>query len=179
MTLANAARLLGLAVLAFLAQAAVVDQVVVAGYHADVMVLVPVAAGLVAGPQRGAVAGFLCGLLADLLLPTPYGLSALTFVLVGFGAGMLRRPAGGETLLGRGLLCLLGGAAGTVLYALLGALIGQPGMVTSSTAEAVVAVAAGGVVLSWPVLAAAGWVFAALPGASERHVMPSGGSATL
>lgn len=178
MSLVNAARLLLVCIVALLVQVTVLDQVVVAGYHADVMVLLPVAAGLVGGAQRGAVTGFVAGLLADLVLPTPYGLSALTFVLLGFAAGMLRRPSG-ETLFGRGLLCLLGGAVGTLGFAVLGALIGQPGMLGGSTAEAVVAVALGGLVLVWLALAATSWAFVALSGTGERHSMPSGGSATL
>src|SRR3954467_11929411 len=56
----------------------------------DAMLLVAVLAGLVAGPEKGAVTGFVAGLLADLTLPTPFGLSALVLSLVGFGVGMLQ-----------------------------------------------------------------------------------------
>ncbi|MDA8296558.1 MAG: rod shape-determining protein MreD [Actinomycetota bacterium] len=179
MTASNWARLFLICVVAFILQVGLVDQVVVAGYHADVMVLLAAGAGLIGGPQRGAVTGFVAGLLADLALPTPYGLSALTFVLVGFTAGLLAAPRATESLLARGLTCLVCGAAGTLLYAFLAALIGQSGMLTSSTLEATVAVAAGGLVLSWPSLVALSWAFATPRGLGDRHVVPSGGSATL
>src|SRR5205807_513217 len=68
---------------------------VLAGIHVhrvrpDAMLLVAVLAGLVAGPEKGAVTGFVAGLLADLTLQTPFGLSALVLSLVGFGVGMLQ-----------------------------------------------------------------------------------------
>lgn len=179
MTASNWARLVLICVVAFVMQVGLVDQVVVAGYHADVMVLLAAGAGLVGGPQRGAVTGFIAGLFADLSLPTPYGLSALTFVLVGFGAGLLAAPRATESRLARGLTCLVSGGAGTLLYAFLAALVGQSGMLTSSTLEAAVVVAAGGLVLSWPSLAALSWAFSTPRGLGDRHVMPSGGSATL
>ncbi|MCB0972695.1 MAG: rod shape-determining protein MreD, partial [Acidimicrobiales bacterium] len=47
------------------------------GARPDVMVLVAVMAGLVAGPDRGAILGFAAGLAFDVVLTTPLGLSAL------------------------------------------------------------------------------------------------------
>src|SRR3954462_6989690 len=68
---------------------------VLAGVHIhrvrpDAMLLVAVLAGLVAGPERGAITGFVAGLLADLTLQTPFGLSALVLCLVAFGVGTLQ-----------------------------------------------------------------------------------------
>lgn len=178
MTVTNWARLLLVCTISLIVQVAVVDQVLVSGYHADLMILLPAAAGIVAGPQRGGVAGFIAGLLADLVVPTPYGLSALTYVLVGFGCGLLRRGSGEESLLWRGVLCLAGGAIGTIVFALVGALIGQPGMFGRTVAAAVVVVAAGGLVLAFPAVAAMRWALTLATRAGERHAVPSGGSAT-
>ena len=47
------------------------------GIHPDIMVLLPIVAGIVGGPATGASMGFGAGLVADLFLPTPFGLSAL------------------------------------------------------------------------------------------------------
>ena len=41
---------------------------------------------MLAGSERGAVVGFVAGLLTDLFLQTPMGLSALTYSVVGFGS---------------------------------------------------------------------------------------------
>lgn len=178
MSLTNWARLVLLIIAALIFQVAVVDQVVVLGDHADLMVVLAAAAGLVGGPQRGAAAGFLLGLAADLLVITPYGLSALTFVLVGFVCGLLRSTAAareGGTL--RYLACVVAGAAGTLAYALLGALIGQPGMLGHQGVDAVLVVFLGGVVLAWPALRAAAWTFRGTRATLEGYSVPSGGSA--
>src|SRR5580700_8387383 len=60
----------------------------VGGVHPDIMVLLPIVAGIVGGPSRGASMGFGSGLVADLFLPTPFGLSALVGCLVGFAVGV-------------------------------------------------------------------------------------------
>jgi cell shape-determining protein MreD len=66
--------------------------------HPDIMVLLPIVAGLVGGPGTGASMGFGAGLAADLFLPTPFGLSALVGCLLGFTVGVttlaLDRTAG-------------------------------------------------------------------------------------
>jgi rod shape-determining protein MreD len=57
---------------------------------ADIMVLLAIAAGVVAGPRNGALCGFVAGLAYDFLLRTPFGLSALTYALAGYCAGYLQ-----------------------------------------------------------------------------------------
>ena len=91
----------------------------------DALLLVALTAGLVAGAERGAVTGFCAGLLADLFLQTPLGLSALAFSLVGFAVGSLQsgilRAAWWIPMVN----ALCASIAGTVLYAVLGAMVGQ------------------------------------------------------
>ena len=58
---------------------------------ADIMVLLAITAGAVAGPRDGAVYGFVAGLAYDFVLRTPFGLSALTYALAGYGAGYLQQ----------------------------------------------------------------------------------------
>jgi rod shape-determining protein MreD len=57
---------------------------------ADVMLLLVLAAGMVAGPRDGALCGFGMGIAYDLMLRTPFGLSALTYAMVGYAAGYLQ-----------------------------------------------------------------------------------------
>jgi rod shape-determining protein MreD len=59
------------------------------GARPDVMILIAVAAGFVAGPERGAVAGFSAGVAFDVVLHTPMGLSAFVYTLVGYSVGRL------------------------------------------------------------------------------------------
>jgi rod shape-determining protein MreD len=167
------------AVVAFglVVQVAVLNQIVVWGAHPDLLVLFPVAAGLVQGPQRGAIVGFVAGLAADLVVQLPFGLSPLSFVLAGFVAGLLgKATAAGDITLAEALRCALLGTATAALYALIGTAVGQPGLLSSQTGRALVIVAVGAAVLSVPVLSMMRWSFA---GASKGgwSSVPSGGSA--
>jgi rod shape-determining protein MreD len=177
-TAQNWARLALVLVAAVVVQAGLLDQVVVLGAHPDGMVVLAAAGGLLGGPRRGAVVGFLAGVGADLLVNLPFGLSALADVLVGFAVGMVRTsPLQGAS---RGLaaaVCAAAGAAGTLAYAVVGALLGQRGMLGPDLAAALVVVTVGGALLSLPALALVRWSFA---GVSARRVpfgVPSGGSA--
>jgi len=82
-------RVLLLILVAVLVQDPVLDRLQVARAHPDLLLLLPVVAGLVAGPGEGAWVGFLAGLAADLSLPTAFGLSALVFTLTGFAVGSI------------------------------------------------------------------------------------------
>jgi rod shape-determining protein MreD len=83
---------------ALMAQIAIVADLRVFGAVGDLMLLVTVAAALTGGPDRGATYGFVAGLVFDLVLDSPFGLSALTYAVVGYGLGLvcagLSRPTG-------------------------------------------------------------------------------------
>lgn len=118
-------RVLVVLVVAVVLHVAVLSKLRVGGVHPDVMLLVAICGGLAAGPDRGAIVGFLAGLLADLFLPTPMGLSALAYCLVAFGVGSLQtgilRAAWWIPI----VTAVGASAAGIVLYAFLGAMVGQ------------------------------------------------------
>lgn len=82
-------RILLLVLAAVIVQGPVFDRAQVARAHPDLLLLLPVIAGLVAGPGEGAWVGFLAGLAADLPLPTAFGLSALVLTLTGFAVGSI------------------------------------------------------------------------------------------
>jgi rod shape-determining protein MreD len=63
------------------------EQFRVAGVVADACLVLAVAAGMVAGSRRGAIVGFGAGLAFDLLVTTPFGLGALSFLVAGAVAG--------------------------------------------------------------------------------------------
>lgn len=97
----------------------------------DAFVALAIGGGLVGGPERGAAIGFAGGLVADLFLQTPFGLTALVLSLVGFAVGML------QTMIIRSAwwipvsIALLAGTATAALWALAGAVVGRPELVTS------------------------------------------------
>ncbi|HXZ83571.1 MAG TPA: rod shape-determining protein MreD [Acidimicrobiales bacterium] len=177
MTASGWLRLVAVVVVGLVFQVAVLDDITVFGAHPDVMILIAACAGMAAGSQRGAIAGFLAGLAADLVVNLPYGLSSLTFVLVGFGTGLLQANiAARDVESTQAAVCVAASAAGTLLYALLGALTGRSGLLGLGTVYAVVVVTLGAIVLSWPALRCLRWVFA---GSRARLglVVPRGGSA--
>jgi len=110
---------------ALLLQTTVLARMRVWGVMPDFMLLVAVAGGIAAGASRGATLGFASGMLIDLFLPTPLGLSALVFTLVGYGVGVANtgvlRSAWYIPVL------MAGGAsvAGVALYALVGSVLGE------------------------------------------------------
>ena len=61
----------------------------VAGVIPDFLILVSIASGIAAGPQRGAIVGFWAGLSYDLIRPGSLGLSALAYTIIGFIVGSL------------------------------------------------------------------------------------------
>lgn len=61
----------------------------VGGVIADFLLLVSIASGIAAGPQRGAIVGFWSGLAYDFIRPGPLGLSALAYTIIGFVVGSL------------------------------------------------------------------------------------------
>jgi rod shape-determining protein MreD len=110
---------------ALLLQTTLLAQVRIFSVMPDFMLLVAVAAGITAGATRGAALGFTSGMLIDLFLPTPLGLSALVFTLVGYWVGV----ANTGVLRSAWYIPVLtaGGAsvAGVTLYALIGSVLGE------------------------------------------------------
>ena len=94
--------------------------------HPRVLLLMAIAAGFLTGSERGAVIGFALGVLADLFVQTPFGLSALTYALVGFTVGGLQSGIIRAAWWIPSLTAMVASFVGVLAYALLGALIGQP-----------------------------------------------------
>jgi len=104
---------------------AVFPQLRVVDVAADVLLVVAITAGIVGGPERGAAMGFAGGLLADCFLQTPFGLSSLAYCLVGWGVGSFQTRILHATWWIPMLTAAVAGAAGVVLYVVLGAVVGQ------------------------------------------------------
>ncbi|MGH9165545.1 MAG: rod shape-determining protein MreD [Acidimicrobiales bacterium] len=122
----SAARLSMVVMGALILQRSLLVHVRLADVGPDLLLLVAVSAGIVGGPERGAVAGFAAGLVADLFVQTPLGLSALAFGLVGYGVGTLQASVIRLAWWIPILTGLAASAAGIVAYAVLGAILGQP-----------------------------------------------------
>lgn len=156
-------------------QVAVLDGVVVHGAHPDLMLLVAIGAGLAAGAQDGAVAAFVVGLVADLFVDTPYGASALTFVLVAFAVGTaVRGPADATSAAMRFATAVLASAAGTVLFAGVGYLLGEPLALRGNLPAVVAVVTLANALLAIPVFGAVRWALRS--GGESRAESPLAGA---
>lgn len=114
-----------LLVLALTFQLAVASRLELFGVQGDVMLLVAVAAGLAAGPERGATLGFVAGLCFDLLLQSPFGLSALTYALVAYLAGSLQDSVLRAAWWIPVTTAAVASAVGVILYGVFGTVVGE------------------------------------------------------
>lgn len=106
-------------------QMGVLDGFALFGVQADLMLLAAIAAGIAAGPDRGAAIGFAAGILYDLMLQTPFGLSALTYALMAYLVGSLQ-----DSVLRAAWWIPVATAAaasvvGVILYGVLGTVLGD------------------------------------------------------
>ena len=141
---------------ALLLQTSVLVRLRVVGVMPDVMLLGAVAGGITAGPTRGAGLGFASGMAIDLFLPTPLGLSALVFTLVGYGVGVANtgvlRSAWYIPMLTAGAASV----AGVVLYAVAGSMLGEP-MLTGHLVTIALVVGVSNAVLAPVAIRLVGW----------------------
>jgi rod shape-determining protein MreD len=153
----NWARALLVVGLAVVVQESLMVDIHFDGAHPDVLILVAVAAGYVAGPGRGPVIGFLAGVAADLFVPTTFGMSSLVYAVLAYFVAIaafnlvrtslaLQVAAGG-----------LGTAAGLCLYATLGALLGYPQMLRLELVPAIAVATPAAAILAVPTIRLMQW----------------------
>lgn len=106
-------------------QVAVAAQFPVFGVVVDLMAVLAVCAGMVAGPQRGAVVAFWTGLLYDFSRDGRLGLSALAFTLAAFAVGSLVVSVLSVRRLLATVIVVVGIAMAELLYAVGGELFGE------------------------------------------------------
>lgn len=154
-------RLAAVLVLALLLQTTLVPDVRILGACPDLMLLCAVCAGLVGGPGLGGLVGFSAGLMADLFLQTtPLGLSALSYCLVGYAVGAVRRSFLQEGWLLAPATALVASAAGVVTFVVAGVMVGQAQLTRSgplAIAETAAVVGAINAVVATPVSRILGW----------------------
>ena len=135
-------RLAPLLVVAVVLHAGVSPEVRVAGVAPDLLLLVGIAAGMAAGSARGASVGFVSGLLADCFLSTPFGLSALCGSLVGFATGVRSVSGGRAAPWVAPATAAAASAGGVALFAVLGTVLGEPGLLDGRLVTVAVVVGA-------------------------------------
>jgi rod shape-determining protein MreD len=174
MTVRDVARVTLVVLLFVTVQQTLMLDLRVGGVHPDILLLLPIVAGIIGGPGRGASMGFGSGLVADLFLPTPFGLSALVGSLIGFAVGATTLALDRSALWLPPVAALGASALYEVIYPLLGSVLGQPQMVHVDLVRIVLLVSITNAVLAIPALRLVKW---ALPAASTEGVPTSALSA--
>ena len=108
----------------------VLDRLRVFGAGPDIMLLLAIMAGIVGGPRAGALFGFAAGIVLDLFLETPMGLSALVFCIIGYAVGNIQggvlRAAWWIPI----VTTFVASVVGVLTYALVATVVGLPELVT-------------------------------------------------
>ena len=156
-------------VMALVVHQSLFADVRLADVRPEIMLLVAVTAGIVGGPERGAVIGFVCGLLTDLFVQTPLGLSALTFSLVAFAVGTVQSSVIRSAWWIPPVTAFLASAAGILLYALMGAIIGRSQFLRPQTLVVAAVIGAVNAVLAPMAVRALGWAMGSRPAGSYAH----------
>jgi cell shape-determining protein MreD len=107
---------------------------------------------------------------ADLFLPTPFGLSALVGTLVGFGVGVTTLALDRTALWLPPLAALAGSVVYELIYAVLGSVLGQPQMLHVDLLRIIVVVSVVNAIVAVPALRMVNW---ALPDASTEGIPTS------
>jgi rod shape-determining protein MreD len=143
-----------------LLQTTLIARLPIAGERGDVVLLIVIAAGIAGGSQTGAIVGFVFGLTFDLLLQTPLGLSALAYCLTGYAVGALQTGVLRAAWWIPVFSAIAGSAIGVVTFALVGAVVGQDGLVSDRLAAIIVVVALINAVLVLPAVRVVRWALA-------------------
>lgn len=160
---------LGLVLLsATVIQRGLLSEVLIAGVALDLLMALAVGAGMALGADRGAVVGFCCGVLFDLLVVTPLGLSAFTFCLAGYATGRLYGPTVRPSRLLTALLVAGVSAVAVALYAILAEVMGHGGALSTRLVLVIMVVSAGNMVFSPLTTRAARWAW---PTSADLRVM--------
>jgi len=153
----RAVKVVGVLLLLLELQLHVVDGIRIAGRHPLIMLLIPIGAAIEGDATRAAIAGAVAGLVLDLYLETPLGLSAMVFALVGYGVASFEH---GVIRADRWLQPAVAGVAsglGVIAIGATAALFGQPQYFRPSLFGSVVVVGLANALFATPTVRLVRW----------------------
>lgn len=165
-----AARVSLVLVVALLLQMSVAARIEIFGAMGDLMLCVAIMAGLATGSDRGLGVAFAAGIAYDLLLHSPFGLSALVYVLVAYLVGSMQ-----DTVLRAAwwiptVTAVIGSAIGVILYAVFGTMVGEE-LIGPELVRIALVVSALNAVVAHPVLRVVRWATDSGGSARARAIM--------
>lgn len=119
-----------------------------AGVSVQIVLALAAAAGAAGGPQKGALAGFVLGLMYDLAAGTPLGSSSITMGLAGYAAGYVTSITIDPQWWLAALFTALGAAIGEAAVPVVRTFIGEEDVFSPRLVTVVGVVAAGALILS-------------------------------
>ena len=118
---------LGLVMLAaLLVQLTVFVDVRFFGVAPELLSLVAVVGAFLIGSERGPVLAFIAGLIWDVYLPTPLGVTAITLALVAYAVATLNEGLFRDSRSQLAMVVFLASGGAVLGYALLGGIMGSP-----------------------------------------------------
>jgi rod shape-determining protein MreD len=116
----------GLTILtAVLLQSTLFSRLALFGVSPDLVLAVVICFALIDGPTTGSVLGFSGGLLRDLLLDAPKGLTGLSYLIVGYAAGSIRPYLQSTTVFVPAAGIFVGSLSASALYEILEGMLGR------------------------------------------------------
>ncbi|MBK9181025.1 MAG: rod shape-determining protein MreD [Acidimicrobiales bacterium] len=156
-------------VAAVVLQTTLVAELRLFGVNGDLLLLLAVAAGLVGPPQRAAVVGFASGLGLDLVVETPFGLSALAGCLTAYVVASIQTVVLRATWWIPMLTAAAATALGIGIYALGGYVLGERQLLSGELARIILVQAAVNAVLIRPAVWVQRWAMAGADLAAARR----------
>jgi rod shape-determining protein MreD len=119
-------------------QVSVVSQIALFEVRPELLLALVLAIGIEGGSERGALAGFACGLIFDLFVESPFGLTALVLCILGFLAGNMHGRFFSQPWWFNPALAFVGTAVGAQLWVIVGSVFGQPGLTQATVLKVVI-----------------------------------------
>jgi rod shape-determining protein MreD len=144
---------------ALVLQASLFTEVRVADVAIQLLLAVTIAAGITGGPDRGAVIGFVAGLGMDLLIRTPFGLTALAYASTGYVSGLVNEAVVRSARTLSVLIALAAAVFAIAVFVVAGELVGESLLSTPYLWRIVLVNAVGCAVLILPCRWVMRWVW--------------------
>ena len=157
MTWNNRLRLALLVVTTAVLQSTLFPDLRLFGVAPDLGLVATIAVAYRVGPERGALYGFANGLVIDLFLQTPFGLSTLSFAIVGYCVGILQAGMSREVRFAAPIFGGIGGLVGGFLFVAVAALAGQDQVLAVRTIYVLLLAAVYDALLAYALFPVAKW----------------------
>lgn len=164
------------AIAALVLHAAVFSQLRILGVAPETFLLLVSAAALLGEPERASILGIVFGLFNDLLLGTPFGMSALSLAAVGYLVARVQFPLSRHSWWIPVGVVGLATAASMAMYLLLGWIFGQESLFGASLVLPVVVASLLNAIVAWPAFRLMCWALD--DGPTDRR-LPSPGRSVL